>query len=227
MPISMSQYWVQLDGLGRSVALILILMSLLSWFTLLSKAWAFWRIRRSARALAEFWKAPSLHDAVQALKVMDVEAVYLPLAQQAAQLLDPKTTPRLMQGAQFGDHVTRVLRDELHHTTVRLERGLTLLASVGATAPFVGLLGTVWGIYHALSSVSGNASLQLDVVAGPVGEALIMTGLGLLVAIPAVLAYNGFNRINRMTFAELDGFAFDLHAHLHRLHTVHTSPQGN
>jgi biopolymer transport protein ExbB len=110
--------------------------------------------------------------------------------------------------------MTRVLREELNRVTVRLESGLTLLASIGATAPFVGLLGTVWGIYHALTAVSGSTAIQIDLVAGPVGEALVMTGLGLIVAIPAVLAYNAFNRINRITFAELDGFAFDLHAHL-------------
>jgi biopolymer transport protein ExbB len=97
---------------------------------------------------------------------------------------------------------------------VRLESGLTLLASIGATAPFIGLLGTVWGIYHALTAVSDSSAIQIDLVAGPVGEALVMTGLGLIVAIPAVLAYNAFNRVNRITFAELDGFAFDLHAYL-------------
>lgn len=227
MPISISQYWMQLDSLGRAVALVLMLMSLFSWFTLLSKAWSFWRIRRSAHALVHFWNAPNLNDAVQALRVLDVEQVYLPLAQQAAQLADPKTAHKLMKGVQFADYLTRVLRDELHRTTVRLERGLTLLASIGATAPFVGLLGTVWGIYHALHAVSGANTIQIDIVAGPVGEALIMTGLGLLVAIPAVLAYNGFNRINRMTFAELDGFAFDLHAHLHQLTKPASSSQSS
>ena len=91
---------------------------------------------------------------------------------------------------------------------------MTLLASIGSTAPFVGLLGTVWGIYHALAAVSTAGTVQIDKVAGPVGEALIMTAIGLTVAIPAVLAYNGFNRVNRLTLAELDAFAFDLHAHL-------------
>ena len=91
---------------------------------------------------------------------------------------------------------------------------MTLLATVGATAPFVGLLGTVWGIYGALIKIGATGSASIDAVAGPVGEALIMTALGLVVAIPAVLAYNAFTRVNRVTLAELDAFAHDLHAYL-------------
>ncbi|MGB9991607.1 MotA/TolQ/ExbB proton channel family protein [Massilia sp. SM-13] len=121
-------------------------------------------------------------------------------------------------GADVGraEQATRLLRDAIHRSTTRLESGLTLLASIASTAPFVGLLGTVWGIYHALAAVSSSGTVQIDKVAGPVGEALIMTGVGLMVAIPAVLAYNGFNRINRLTLSELDAFAHDLHAWLTR-----------
>jgi biopolymer transport protein ExbB len=107
----------------------------------------------------------------------------------------------------------RVLRQQITRATPRVEGGLTVLASIGATAPFVGLLGTVWGIYHALANVSASGTVQIDKVAGPVGEALIMTGFGLVVAIPAVLAYNAFNRFNRVTLAELDGFAHDLQSY--------------
>ena len=113
-----------------------------------------------------------------------------------------------------GELITRTLRQEINRVSARLESGLTLLASVGSTAPFIGLFGTVWGIYHALAAVSAAGTVQIDKVAGPVGEALIMTALGLLVAIPAVLAYNAFTRVNRITLAELDGFAYDLHAYL-------------
>ena len=113
-----------------------------------------------------------------------------------------------------GELITRTLRREINRVSSRLESGLTLLASVGATAPFVGLLGTVWGIYHALAAVSAAGTVQIDRIAGPVGEALIMTAMGLTVAIPAVLAYNAFTRVNRVTLAELDGFAHDLHAFL-------------
>jgi biopolymer transport protein ExbB len=106
------------------------------------------------------------------------------------------------------------MRASMSRTGARLEWGQTLLASVGSTAPFVGLFGTVWGIYHALISIGNSGQATLDKVAGPVGEALIMTGLGLAVAIPAVLAYNAFTRRNRVVLAELDAFAHDLHAWL-------------
>jgi biopolymer transport protein ExbB len=106
--------------------------------------------------------------------------------------------------------VTRVLRQQMTQTSSRLESGLTFLASVGSTAPFVGLFGTVWGIYHALLGIAGSGQVLIDQVAGPVGEALVMTAAGLAVAIPAVLAYNAFTRINRVVLAELDGFAHDL-----------------
>ncbi|GGX03710.1 MotA/TolQ/ExbB proton channel family protein [Undibacterium macrobrachii] len=215
MPITLSQYWMQLDELGRAVAVFLILMSLISWFTIFSKAWSFWRIRRGTHALQVFWSAPSIEDAVTLLDALDVEDIYTPLAKQGLQAVNPASRAKsLMAKTDVGDLVTRVLREELNRVTVRLESGLTLLASIGATAPFIGLLGTVWGIYHALTAVSGSSAIQIDLVAGPVGEALVMTGLGLIVAIPAVLAYNAFNRVNRITFAELDGFAFDLHAYL-------------
>jgi biopolymer transport protein ExbB len=112
------------------------------------------------------------------------------------------------------EFLTRQLRASIARASARLDWGQTLLASVGSTAPFVGLFGTVWGIYHALVSISNSGQATLDKVAGPVGEALIMTGLGLAVAIPAVLAYNAFTRRNRVIMTELDGFAHDLHAWL-------------
>ncbi|MBC3875662.1 MotA/TolQ/ExbB proton channel family protein [Undibacterium flavidum] len=215
MPITLSQYWMQLDDLSRSVAVFLILMSLVSWFTIFAKSWSFWRIRRSTSALHAFWSAPTIEDAVTVLDALDVESIYTPMAKLGLAAANPQARARsIMAKTDLSDVMTRVLREELNRVTVRLESGLTLLASIGATAPFVGLLGTVWGIYHALTAVAGSTAIQIDLVAGPVGEALVMTGLGLIVAIPAVLAYNAFNRINRITFAELDGFAFDLHAHL-------------
>lgn len=214
MPITMSQYWAQLDDLSRAVAFLLILMSLVSWYTIMAKTWKFWRIRKSAIGVQHFWNAPNMEDAVTMLDAIDLENVFTPLAKQGLVAANPVSRAKsIMAKTATTDIITRVLRQELNQVTIRLESGLTVLASIGATAPFVGLLGTVWGIYHALTAVSGANTIQLDLVAGPVGEALVMTGLGLMVAIPAVLAYNAFNRINRITFAELDGFAFDLHAH--------------
>lgn len=208
-------YWSEGDGISHAVAYLLMLMSMLSWYFILSKSWSAWRIRRSAGALDAFWRAGSIAEANAALKRADPEQVFTPLAARGA---DAATlTPvagSLNAASDPGELITRTLRQEINRVASRLESGLTLLASVGATAPFVGLLGTVWGIYHALAAVSTTGTVQIDKIAGPVGEALIMTAMGLTVAIPAVLAYNAFTRVNRITLAELDAFAHDLHAFL-------------
>ena len=211
---SLARYWEQGDAISHAVAYLLLAMSLLSWFFILAKSYAAWRVRRSAPAVQAFWNAPTMHDGVAALALADPEDIYAPLAQQGAALLAATGQSTLSGGMTHAEQLTRVLRVAVHRSTTRLEAGLTLLASIGSTAPFVGLLGTVWGIYHALANVSAAGTVQLDKVAGPVGEALIMTAIGLTVAIPAVLAYNGFNRVNRLTLAELDAFAYDLHAYL-------------
>ena len=211
----LAHYWAQTDGVSHAVAIVLLLMSVVSWLYILSKSWSAYRIRRSAGALEAFWQAPTLPDAIAVLGAADAEQVYAPLAVQSAQA----ATLSLQEGSlnaasERGELITRTLRREINRVSSRLEAGLTLLASVGATAPFVGLLGTVWGIYHALNAVAASGTVQIDRVAGPVGEALIMTAFGLTVAIPAVLAYNAFTRVNRVTLAELDAFAHDLHAYL-------------
>jgi biopolymer transport protein ExbB len=208
---SLARWWAQGDAIGHAVALLLLAMSLLSWFFILSKAWSSWRVRAAAPAIDAFWAAPTVQDGMALLTLADREGVYAPLP--AAGLAHAGGAATLAGAMTRDEQVTRVLRQQMTRSTERLEGGLTWLASIGATAPFVGLLGTVWGIYHALSNVSAAGVVQIDRIAGPVGEALIMTGLGLVVAIPAVLAYNGFNRINRTTLAELDGFAHDLHAY--------------
>ena len=190
-------------------------MSIVSWYYILAKAWSSWRIRRSAGALEGFWKAPTLADAIAVMKTADSERVYTPLAAQSMEAANLRSQDNSLNAAvDPGELITRTLRQEINRVSSRLENGLTLLASVGSTAPFVGLFGTVWGIYHALIAVSASGTVQIDKVAGPVGEALIMTALGLVVAIPAVLAYNAFTRVNRVTLAELDAFAHDLHAYL-------------
>lgn len=211
---TLARYWEQGDAISHAVAFALLAMSLLSWFHILSKSYAAWRIRRSAPAVQAFWDAPTMHDGVAGLALADPEAVFAPLAQLGAAQLQAAGRPSLGGEMGHAEQVTRVLRVAIQRSTERLESGLTLLASIGATAPFVGLLGTVWGIYHALANVSASGAVQIDKVAGPVGEALIMTAIGLTVAIPAVLAYNGLNRVNRLTMAELDAFAHDLHAYL-------------
>jgi biopolymer transport protein ExbB len=204
-----ANYWAQGDAVSHSVAYLLAVMSLTSWYYILSKAWSALRIRR---------RAPTLADAIFVIRRADSEDVYSPLAIQSAEAASQSSkrgdAPSLNAATDPGELITRTLRQEINRVSSRLENGLTLLASVGSTAPFIGLFGTVWGIYHALEAVSASGTVQIDKVAGPVGEALIMTALGLVVAIPAVLAYNAFVRVNRITLAELDGFAHDLHAYL-------------
>lgn len=210
-----AQYWAQGDAISHSVAYVLLFMSVASWYYILSKSWSSWRIRKSAGALEGFWKAPTLNDAIAVVKAADSENVYSPLAVQGAEAANVRSQDGSLNAAiDPSELITRTLRQEINRVSARLENGLTLLASVGSTAPFVGLFGTVWGIYHALIAVSSTGTVQIDKVAGPVGEALIMTALGLVVAIPAVLAYNAFTRVNRVTLAELDAFAHDLHAYL-------------
>ena len=218
MPSAISVYWNQVDEASHLVFYVLLIMSLTSWYTILSKAWSFWRVRSAAPTVLAFWQAPTIQDAVALLAEKDKENIFTPMAREGMEAVSvrknaDKNARTLNAESSVSDIVTRVLRQQMNHIVVKLEAGLSLLASIGATAPFVGLLGTVWGIYHALTTVALSGSVQLEQIAGPVGEALIMTALGLLVAIPAVLAYNAFNRINRITLAELDAFAYDLHAH--------------
>lgn len=185
-------------------------------------------MRKGAAALDAFWQAPSFTDAVNMLALVDTERVFVPLAAQALAASNINTkSGSLNAESDRGDLITRTLRREINRVSARIEAGLTLLASIGATAPFVGLLGTVWGIYHALGAVSSGGAVQIDKLAGPVGESLIMTAIGLTVAIPAVLAYNAFNRVNRITLAELDAFAHDIHAHLTTGARVSSAHQGS
>jgi biopolymer transport protein ExbB len=214
---NLANYWSHGDALSHAIAYVLLAMSLASWFLILSKTWAAWRVRRSSAAVDAFWDAPTMNDAIASLTLADPERLYAPLAAHGAtHLARAGGKPSATLGGEMdpSEQITRVLRLAIHRATQKLESGLTVLASIGSTAPFIGLLGTVWGIYHALSTVSTAGGVQIDKVAGPVGEALIMTGCGLIVAIPAVLAYNGLNRVNRLTLAELDAFAHDLHAYL-------------
>ena len=209
-----ASYWQRGDALSHAVAYLLLAMSLASWFFILWKGWAAWRIRRAAPAVQAFWDAPTVADGVALMAARYREGIFAAVAQAGAGQLARAASGSIAAEMGRAEQATRVLRDAIHVSTTRLESGLTLLASIASTAPFVGLLGTVWGIYHALAAVSSSGTVQIDKVAGPVGEALIMTGVGLTVAIPAVLAYNGFNRVNRITLSELDAFAHDLHAYL-------------
>ena len=203
-----ADFWGQSDGIARAVALLLLLMSVSAWVVILWKGWTLNRARRSlSRAMPAFWAAPDLPAARESLKNFDAENVLLPLFDAANAQPDSGTLDA------FGkreSRLTRRLRDALHAVVQRLQFGQVLLASIGATSPFVGLFGTVWGIYHALASIAAGGNITIEKVAGPVGEALIMTAAGLAVAIPAVLAYNIFGKQVGACEAELEGFAHDL-----------------
>ena len=205
------------DAISKAVALLLLLMSVASWVVILMKAWALRRATDDvARGTAAFWQSPTLATGQQQATVFDRSALVTPLISasqsiggvQAVQV--SQGIPTLAQAGDKGQQLTRVLRDALHKIINQLNFGQVLLATVGSTAPFVGLLGTVWGIYHALTSISGAGQMTIAQVSGPVGEALVMTAAGLVVAIPAVLAYNVFGRVIGRIEADLEGFASDL-----------------
>ncbi len=202
---------LQGDAISIVVALLLLAMSVGSWVVIL---WKGWMLRRAAAdvqlAAAAFWQAPDLGAARERLAHFDAQGLVLPLA-DAAQALELATPGTLALAGDRSQQLTRVLRDALHAVLGRLQFGQTLLATVGSTAPFVGLFGTVWGIYHALTAIGEDgAGFRIEQVSGPVGEALVMTAAGLAVAIPAVLAFNVFGRLIARIEADLEGFVRDL-----------------
>jgi len=211
--LGFAHFLAQSDTVGRVILGILVLMSVASWYLIAAKSiMVALEYRRSRRFLDAFWSAPTL----ATLQARSDDAM-------AADIFTHLTRSALAAHRQGdGEFLTRAMRRVIDEDTARLESGLTVLASVGSTAPFVGLFGTVWGVYHALVAIGLSGQGTLGKVAGPVGEALIMTALGLAVAIPAVIGYNGFVRANRLVLAKLDAFAHDLYAVL----TTGASVQG-
>ncbi len=206
--------WNQGDLVTRAVALFLLAMSMASWIVIIIKGLAIRRYKRLTRNVNAFWHSDNFTAGVAALGVpTDNPLRMLALEGQEATAHHRKSMPQLHDTLDLSDWVTRCLKNTLDEFTARLQSGLAILASVGSTAPFVGLFGTVWGIYHALISIGDSGQATIDRVAGPVGEALIMTALGLAVAIPAVLGYNALVRGNKAILARLSSFAHDLHAH--------------
>ncbi|EJE50668.1 biopolymer transport protein [Acidovorax sp. CF316] len=204
-------WWRQGDAVTQGTALLLLGMSVASWVVIV---WKLRLLRRAsadvARCVAAVWQAPSLPEAALRLQGFDRLALVLPMVQAVNTVADQASPAVLASMGSLSQRLTRVLRDALHAVLGRLQFGQVLLATVGSTAPFVGLLGTVWGIYHALSAMAGAGQITIDRVAGPVGEALVMTAAGLAVAIPAVLAYNVCGRLIGRIEADLEGFARDL-----------------
>lgn len=195
-----------------SVAVILLIMSAASWYFMIVKTVQGAQLKNAMkRYIAEFWAAPNLQAAITMIKIDSPAHQLAANAVDAAHHHQIHVAKNTEESCSYDEFVARSMRRSVAQTTAQLESGLTVLASVGSVAPFVGLFGTVWGIYHALATISASGQATLDKVAGPVGEALIMTAIGLAVAIPAVLAYNAFVKQNRIMTAILDGFAQDLH----------------
>jgi len=204
------------DAVAKFILGLLVLQSVASWYLILTKSAQHMLVRlRSRRFLERFWAAEGLAAVESGLRQEGAQDPFSRLVAHGFLACDQyrrRDPERLIEVGSADEFLTRALRRAIERETARAESGLTFLASVGASAPFMGLFGTVWGIYHALIAIGLSGQGTLDKVAGPVGEALIMTALGLAVAIPAVLAYNAFTRANRVLLSELDGFAHDVFA---------------
>ncbi len=211
-PYGLQSLWAQGDLVTRGVAMLLLGMSIASWYVILTKALALARLRLPATAARSgFWAAADLHGGLATLG-QDNPFADIAHAGASAMRHHHRHQGQLHGQLSASDWLTLCLRQAIDQAAGRLQAGMAVLASVGSTAPFVGLFGTVWGIYHALVSIGTTGQAGIDKVAGPVGEALIMTALGLAVAIPATFGYNALVRGNKSTLARLNKFGFELHA---------------
>ena len=215
-PYGIEALWTTSDYVGKGVFVILIVMSLWSWLVMINK-WLDQRMLRKVAAEAEksFWTAGSLQEGIGKLK--GKINPFRDIAQDGVQALDHhrKNAGRDVTGnIELADWVQSHIDKRANMLQSSLQSGMVVLASVGATSPFVGLFGTVWGIYHALISISIAGQASLDKVAGPIGEALIMTAMGLAVAVPAVLGFNGLQRGNKALMERTNYFAHDVQASL-------------
>ncbi|MEX3980190.1 MotA/TolQ/ExbB proton channel family protein [Paraburkholderia sp. EG287A] len=202
--------WAQGDPMTRFVAALLIAMSIVSWSVIVLKAFEFARLRRHAGSAQRHFREAD--DGIDALGRPGMPFFELACAGQRALAHHEASSAGHRGRVDLSEWLLRSLRASVSESSTRLQRGLGLLASIGSTAPFVGLLGTVWGIYHALLALGASGNASLEHVAGPVGEALIMTALGLCVAIPAVLGYHALARVSRDIVAQLNRFAYGVHA---------------
>ena len=207
--MSLNDFWLHSDVVSLFLAVLLLALSVGSWVVI---AWK-WRLlsrvsRDVPRSVAAFWQAPGFEEGRQRVAQFDPDACVLPLLE--ASLLPLGGT--LASSGDRHHQLTRVLRDAMQAVVRRLQWEQTWLATAGAISPFIGLLGTVWGIFNALTGLSQGGAIRIEEIAGPVGEALVMTAAGLAVAIPAVLGYNFLGRRIGHIEAELEGFAHDLRA---------------
>jgi biopolymer transport protein ExbB len=205
----------QFDWVGWTVFVTLIIMSFASWFYIVWNGIRNTLITsRMERVIGTFWQTPSAADAVRFMEEQPKSEPFSKIALECASAAahhQRSEGSRLVEALNRSEFIDRALRQAVQRESSKLEGGLTLLATVGSSAPFIGLLGTVWAMYHALLRIGASGQASLDVVAGPIGEALIMTAIGLFVAIPALLGYNFITRSNRKINARFDEFAHDLH----------------
>ena len=210
----LANVWSQGDIVTKSVAVLLLVMSLASWIVIFIKTLDVIKYKRIAKNAEDFWHSEDFSAGLARLGSDPANPFrQLALEGREATLHHRNTKAHLHDSLDVSDWVTRTLRNCMDEFTGKLQSGLAILASVGSTAPFVGLFGTVWGIYHALLAIGAAGQATIDKVAGPIGESLIMTALGLAVAIPAVLGYNALVRGNKGVLQKLSRFAHDLHAY--------------
>jgi biopolymer transport protein ExbB len=203
--------WNGGDIIARSVLILLLIMSLASWYVMLTKLWDQRKLKTSAKLVEkQFWTAPSIKDGVDRLKKGDDFRGIAEDGLRAASHHDGRLTDRI----DLNEWITMTLQRAQDQVSSKMHNGLGLLATVGSVAPFVGLFGTVWGILNALVAIGIAGQASIDKVAGPVGEALIMTAIGLFVAVPAVMGYNWLLGRNKIISDALRNFTSDLHAYL-------------
>lgn len=214
-PYGLAALWTQGDFIIKAVAVTLLLMSIASWYVIVTRTWRAVQLRRASRAGAGFWHTHSFSEGIALLERQGSENPFRYLAIEGQNAVDHHSTNKedLHGQLSLAEWLTESLRGAIDESAERMQSGLAVLASVGSTAPFVGLFGTVWGIYHALMGIGASGQASIDKVAGPVGEALIMTAFGLIVAIPAVLGYNALTRSNKGVINKLNRFARQLHAY--------------
>lgn len=216
-PYGVMAIWEQGDMVMKIVALLLLTMSVISWYVIVSRAWQVVKLRAIVKNSSAFWHTQSFEQGLELLEKNKQNTfnpfVSLALNGQDAVEHHEQSKNDLHGQISLTEWLTETLRADIEESAEKMQAGLPILASVGSTAPFVGLFGTVWGIYHALVGIGASGQASIDKVAGPVGEALIMTAFGLAVAIPAVLGYNTLMRSNKAVISKLQRFARQLHAY--------------
>jgi biopolymer transport protein ExbB len=213
----MANLWLEGDAITRFVAILLITLSIITWVILLSRYWSLRKLGQVKLQTEQFWRATSFDDGLNSFTDPAINPYYF-IAKGGANASthhqnQMSSRRELLQTLNYSEWMARSIKTSVDRCAGQLQKGLTFLGSTGAVAPFIGLFGTVWGIYHALIAISSSGSAQLDQVAGPIGESLIMTALGLAVAIPAVLGFNAINRANKLVMADLNRFGNDLLAY--------------